>query len=88
MKTMNVNRSEQIERKEVHMNNKLRTKSNTFVCTRTRMLDFLIERGWEPYKVGRDFKCPTRYVWLFDSTDQEFQDDVMEYFEMCANRNS
>ena len=53
---------------------------NTYCCRRLRMLEWLRSRGWMPYAVVPDCQNPKYSVWLFDNTQEGFEDDVYFYF--------
>lgn len=51
----------------------------TYVCKRTRMAKFLMNRGFTPYKITPDRDNPLYYVFLFTATPELYA-AVSEYF--------
>ena len=54
------------------------TDRRTYVCKRTRMAAFLMERGFQPYKIAPDRDNPVFSVYLFTATP-ELYEAVMDY---------
>ena len=50
----------------------------TYVCKRSRMCSYLMERGFSPYKIAPDRDNPMYNVYLFRSTPELYA-AVMEY---------
>lgn len=53
----------------------------TFLCTRWRMMDYLVKKGHEPIDTMVDSRNPKYNVWLFENSGEKFQRDVDEWFE-------
>lgn len=87
---MNVNRSEQIEKKEVAMTtheNGLKHGNKPFVVLKPRMLDFLMNKGFEPSMTRRDYKNPKHYVWQFENSPS-LEVAIEEYFAICREQRN
>ena len=52
----------------------------TFLCKRSRMLEFLRKKGFIPVKTLPDFVNPKYYNWLFENSP-ELEEAITEYFE-------
>lgn len=50
----------------------------TYVCKRTRMASFLVNKGFQPYRIVPDKDNPLFFVYLFSATP-ELYSAVMEY---------
>jgi len=53
--------------------------SNVFVCKRLRLCRYLIDRGYEPYKIVPDKDNPRFNVYLFNRS-AGLTEAVMDYF--------
>ena len=61
-------------------------KSETYLCKRWRMLEFLISEGFQPIQTLVDPENPRYKVWRFQNSP-EFEQSVERYFEMLkANK--
>ena len=58
----------------------------TYVCKRSRMCSYLMERGFSPYKITPDKDNPIYNVYLFTATP-ELHKAVMEYVISKQNYN-
>ena len=58
----------------------------TYVCKRSRMCSYLMERGFSPYKITPDKDNPLYNVYLFTATP-ELHKAVMEYVISKQNNN-
>ena len=56
-----------------------------FCCTRIRMLDYLVGKGYQPERVTADLKNPRFKNWIFRTSDA-FNQDVTAYFAMAKAR--
>lgn len=56
----------------------------TYVCKRARMCSFLIEKGFQPYKVAPDRDNPMYDVFLFTASSELYK-AVMEYINTRSN---
>lgn len=54
------------------------TRQKTYVCKRARMCAYLVQCGFEPYKVCPDRDNPMYDVFLFTATPELYR-AVMEY---------
>lgn len=53
-------------------------RRKTYVCKRTRMAAYLMERGFQPYKIAPDRDNPVYSVYLFTESPELYR-AVMEY---------
>ena len=53
-------------------------RRKTYVCKRTRMAAYLMERGFQPYKIAPDRDNPVYSVYLFTESPELYR-SVMEY---------
>ena len=60
---------------------KRKHKSETYLCKRWRMLEFLISHNFQPIQTLVDPENPKYKVWRFKNTP-EFEECVESYFEM------
>lgn len=60
--------------------------SKTYVCKRSRMCSYLIDRGFSPYQIAPDRDNPHYNVYLFTATP-ELHKAVMEYVVIRQNNN-
>lgn len=60
------------------MNGGDNTERKTYVCKRSRMCSYLMERGYVPYKIAPDRDNPKYNVYLFSATPG-LHSAVMEY---------
>lgn len=51
----------------------------TYVCRRLRLLSYLKEKGYLPYRTQPDYRNPRFYVWLFEETP-ELLNAVEDYY--------
>ena len=56
----------------------------TYVCKRTRMAAYLLERGFQPYRITPDRDNPIYSVYLFTATPELYA-AVMDY--TCGKTN-
>ncbi len=54
------------------------TTKRTYVCKRSRMCSYLMERGFSPYRITPDRDNPKYNVYLFSATP-ELHRAVMDY---------
>lgn len=52
----------------------------TYVCKRARMCSFLMEKGFNPYKISPDRDNPMYDVYLFTASDELYR-AVLEYIK-------
>ena len=57
----------------------------TYVCKRIRLCNYLMERGFEPYKVVPDRDNPRYNVFLFTATP-ELHKTVIEYVNQVPTK--
>ncbi len=57
----------------------------TYVCKRARMCSFLIEKGFQPYKVAPDRDNPMYDVFLFAASPELYR-AVLEYINSQSER--
>lgn len=53
-------------------------RGKTYVCKRTRMAAYLMERGFQPYRIAPDRDNPVYNVYLFTESPELYR-SVMEY---------
>lgn len=56
-----------------------------FTCRRLRMLNYLRDRGFIPFKSVPEINNPKYYNWLFYNSP-ELEQAINEWFEMQRNR--
>jgi len=56
----------------------MQTGNRTYVCKRLRLCRYLMEHGFNPYKIAPDRDNPRYNVYLFDQTD-ELTAAIMDY---------
>lgn len=64
-----------------------RVREKTYVCKRARMCSYLVERGFQPYRVCPDRDNPMYDVFLFTATPELYK-AVMEYISERADRRA
>ena len=62
-------------------------ESRTYVCKRARMCTYLMEQGFNPYRICPDRDNPMYDVFLFTSTPELYK-AVMEYINKQAMRRA
>ena len=55
-------------------------ESRTFICQSLKLLDHLLELGYEPFEEGRNIHDINYKVWYFNNSDELFQ-IVTEYYK-------
>lgn len=53
--------------------------TKTYVCKRLRLCRYLVEQGFNPYKIVPDRDNPRYNVWLFDQSEQ-LTTAILRYF--------
>ena len=61
-------------------------KLRTYVCKRARMADYLMNKGFNPYKVAPDRDNPIYDVFLFTGTPELYK-AVAEYISKSHERS-
>lgn len=57
-----------------------------YYCKKSRMLEYLVQHGFEPYRVTRDYDNPKFRVWVFHNS-AELEVVIEKYFEQLAIKN-
>lgn len=66
-------------------NNKAMEHGPVYRVHKIRMLNWLMDRGWEPFETIREPSNPRFYNWLFHNSP-EFEEDVRTYIKQQRAR--
>lgn len=61
--------------------------TKTYVCKRLRLCRYLIDCGFNPYKIAPDRDNPRYNIWLFDQSEQ-LMVAIMRYFARNEQMNN
>ena len=59
-------------------------KQKTYVCKRLKLMNYLSDNNFYPYKAVRDKLNPMYYVWLYTDSD-ELQEAITEYYSQPSH---
>lgn len=51
----------------------------TYTCKRSKLMNYLVDLGFEPIEVRREFENPKYFNWIFENNDK-LEKALDEYF--------